>query len=552
MNNRKKILEEIIDQTTNTDSSFKIGFINGFAVLTVYPAMGKGKIVYPETVSARLKLLNVPSVSPELINTTVNQASGIPVKLIEWPDGNKYKQEYSITITDDNIKCYISISKPKFPDICYSSDEIIEILTGQRIKNLLYDNIYKIINNNIYDEKILVSSGIHPINGTTGDYKLLFNTIHGKPFKFDEYGRANLKELNFISNVKAGQVIAEIFLPIAGKDGFNIYGEVLKHSISDVKTFKIGKNIKQENNTIISLVDGNAYLRDNIIGVEPLIELNNIDYSTGNIDFDGSVVIKGTIADGFELKATGDIEVGSFLGRVKIIGNKNILIRSGINGNNDAYLEAGGDIYAKYIEQTKLVAKGSLFVEELILHSDIQVDNNLILKGKRAEIIGGNIIAGGNVWSKKIGSQNGVKTNISAGIKPEKINELVNIEVKLKEMNNNIIELNNKKNYLESHQTIEGYSEDEVKRAISKLNILIEQKKRSLDDLNAEFKLIKENMKPENCTVVCESSIFPGVVISFGKEELKITNVPVNKTVYKYSNGILKEYGFNYREPPKI
>ena len=53
----------------------------------------------------------------------------------------------------------------------------------------------------------------------------------------------------------------------------------------------------------------------------------NVDYDYGNIDFNGSVHITGSVLPGFTVKAKGDIVV-----------DKNV---------EDAYLEAGGDINVK-------------------------------------------------------------------------------------------------------------------------------------------------------------------------------------------------------------
>ena len=62
-----------------------------------------------------------------------------------------------------------------------------------------------------------------------------------------------------------------------------------------------------------------------------------------------------------------------------------------------------------------------MFLEESLMHSDVSVSKNILLKGKRAELIGGKTIAGGSIWCKKLGSVSGIKTDVTVGIDPKKI-----------------------------------------------------------------------------------------------------------------------------------
>ena len=82
------------------------------------------------------------------------------------------------------------------------------------------------------------------------------------------------------------------------------------------ENIKCGHNTKliENENKIVSLIDGNAFILGGYVHVEPLVTVNNVDYSTGNIHFDGSVLVKGTIADGFKVEATGTVEVFECVG----------------------------------------------------------------------------------------------------------------------------------------------------------------------------------------------------------------------------------------------
>ena len=54
--------------------------------------------------------------------------------------------------------------------------------------------------------------------------------------------------------------------------------------------------------------------------------------ASGNIQFDGSVVIQGDVAKGMSVKATGDIEVAGIVEMASLEAGGNITVKSGVIG----------------------------------------------------------------------------------------------------------------------------------------------------------------------------------------------------------------------------
>jgi uncharacterized protein (DUF342 family) len=79
--------------------------------------------------------------------------------------------------------------------------------------------------------------------------------------------------------------------------------------------------------TLYSLRNGAVNYRGDRINVSNYLEINqDIDFKTGNIDFDGYLTVKGSVEDGFSVLANKDIEILGVLG----IGSvKEILSRNG-------------------------------------------------------------------------------------------------------------------------------------------------------------------------------------------------------------------------------
>ena len=55
---------------------------------------------------------------------------------------------------------------------------------------------------------------------------------------------------------------------------------------------------------------GTLLTRQFTVSVQPVASIpGTVDYKTGNIDFQGNVVIGGSIASGFRVKASGDVAI---------------------------------------------------------------------------------------------------------------------------------------------------------------------------------------------------------------------------------------------------
>ena len=72
------------------------------------------------------------------------------------------------------------------------------------------------------------------------------------------------------------------------------------------------------------------------IAVYPISNIDSdIDYHTGNIDFNGDVVISGSVQPQFSVKATGTISIGGYVEPGEYISaGGDILVKRGVVGAN--------------------------------------------------------------------------------------------------------------------------------------------------------------------------------------------------------------------------
>ena len=107
----------------------------------------------------------------------------------------------------------------------------------------------------------------------------------------------------------------------------DIYDEVMEANYDDDPCYKIGNNLKVEADgiNIKSAIKGILVNNNNTISVSNVIEIEKVDLSTGNIEVDGSVIIKENVTPGFSIKTEGDIKVNGNIEDAKIncVGRNN-------------------------------------------------------------------------------------------------------------------------------------------------------------------------------------------------------------------------------------
>ena len=237
--------------------------------------------------------------------------------------------------------------------------------------------------------------------------------------KIDEFNRADYKDMGLFVLVKKGDLLAVRIPQTEGKPGKNIFGLDVPARTGRPIPMPQGKNTEVRNeNELYATIDGQIVDSTRKIDIDPHLDIrSSVGTGTGNIDFTGSVSIKGNVEAGFVVKATGDIEIGGMVNGAEVYG-RNVVIKGGINGQNRGIVKAVEDVQAQFAENANIEAGRDVSIIDAILHSNVRAGNRVYVEERRGIITGGSVAAGEEIRCKMAGNAAAVVTKLAVGVDP--------------------------------------------------------------------------------------------------------------------------------------
>lgn len=374
-----------------------------------------------------------------MVSKAVKRADGEWVKVADIEYNPAQDAQIEAELAEMEMKAYITLQRPGPNGADASASRIRSYLEMNHVvEGFIPEALQRLEDSPVYNEPVLVAEGLKAEHGE--DAKVVYSFEVDRKFKIREIegGRIDFKDLNTINNVVEGQVLAKLVPPKRGVSGITVTGKMLPAKDGKDRQMITGNNVRlsDDKKQVIAATNGQVIVVGDKISVEPIytVEGNVNLKSGGNIVFLGSVEVKGNVEDGYSIKAAGNIEVHGTIERCEIDSEGDIIVHNGITGKSGAHIKAGGNIWAKFIENTDIEAGGIVVVSEGIINSQIQCDHKIICRGKRASIVGGNIRASEEIDAKSLGSVAGVETILEVGFDPKLKTELDGLQNNLKNL----------------------------------------------------------------------------------------------------------------------
>lgn len=268
-----------------------------------------------------------------------------------------------------------------------------------------------------------IAKGSPPEPGSSGKLLLLVKPFTGKGEhggQNDAASRHNLNDLHLFDNIQKGNVVARIYPPKNGKNGRDVLGKEISAAAGQPIKVQIDKTLKIEATTeqgekfdkVVAEVDGLLIHKGSDLVISEVLEIrDDLDLKFGNIDFIGSVKIKGDVAPGLNIRAKKGIEIsGGVRGGIVESSGGDINLKGFLFCGEQGRVVGGRNVYLNVVQEARVEALGDVHLAKEAIESTLRAGASIL--GPKAQIVGGTSFAVCGVEARVVGSSSGTKTVI--------------------------------------------------------------------------------------------------------------------------------------------
>lgn len=454
----------------------------------------------------------------------------------------KLKEVAKIIINDDHMEARIYLSSS--PDS--SGFPCTDLFTIENIKELIAESgikagidkglVQAIVAERMYDRYVIFAKGNPAENGRDGYFTYHFKTeLDNKP-KLLPDGSVDYHNVEIYEQVTEGQEIATYTPSTVGHYGYDIFGKMLPTIPGkDMQPLKgSGFTLSEDQNHYYAECNGKVELnRDQLIVSNVLDIKGDVDLTTGDIEFNGDVIIHGSVLAGSIINVVGNLTILGNVESAHIIAGGDIQLKAGMQGGGKGIVECNGDVWGKFFEQTILKVKKDLHANSL-LNCNTLCEGDIYISGRHGIIVGGNTTCQGNIEATVIGNMAEVKTYVAAGVNNSSLEELNVLEDKIKEITASI---DKHSQIMDKLKAINNPTEQD------KYNTMVKQVETSMRELNMQLIALRAELDQKlflissysNSKIIVHKYMYPQVKILLNGLHYTCTDT--------YTNVIVKDAG---------
>ncbi len=448
-----------------------------------------------------------------------------------------------VHISADQLEAsiYFPLPAPSEERRVFTKQQLLNIL---RAEDVVYGIDMSIIeslaDHIIYDRELHVASGRAPEPGIQGYFEYKFDAEVDKSPTIREDGTADYRNIKLFEIVHVDDVIAIYHPAIQGNAGISVKNEVLEPvPVRDLPPIG-GRGFERSEDglTYTSTINGKIEMTGNRIIISPVFEITgSADLSTGNIIFNGDVVIGGGVCEGIIIKADGNVTIEGLVEHCEIYAGKDLVLKSGVKGGDMTVISAQGNITAEFLEYCTVKAGGDI-TADVLFKSNVECDGRIDLNGKKSAIIGGMVSAVQGIDVANVGNNFGTITHISVGVDSKRQKEMASLKNKIDAVSENIIKI---KQGLEDFDRLgeeRGVSYKDDPRRIQLLRVkirdesVVAQQKSELERLER----VAEGGKRASVRVF--DTVFAGVRVAIDDHATNVNDYQRHIEFFKTRNGI--------------
>lgn len=245
------------------------------------------------------------------------------------------------------------------------------------------------------DEPFAVARAKPPTPSEDGSVAYFFRTDYTNPGRVREDGSIDFRDRGEVPMVNEGDLLARKTPGKPGTPGIDVFGNEIPVPDPFDPSFGCGAGAVLDRDTleIRAKIYGQPHVDPmGTITVNPeFVVKGDVDFETGNISFDGNIVVRGCIRPGFSVKGI-NLTAEEIEGATIVLSGE-LNVSTGIINST---IKTVGNIHTKFIHNSKIFGFGDFTV-----HKEI-IDSAILLSGRCS-------VPGGHVIASKIAAKQGIE-----------------------------------------------------------------------------------------------------------------------------------------------
>jgi uncharacterized protein (DUF342 family) len=288
-------------------------------------------------------------------------------------------------------------------------------------------------------------------------------------------------------------------------------------------TIRLGARVRLAGDGVTVLADADGVVRfeDDKLWIEPVLHIpENVDFSTGHVEFDGDVLVGGNVMDLFKVSSTsGSVHVAGAIEAAEVIAAKDLVVRGGIAAKEKGACRAGADLSCKFASNASLTAGKDIHVE-------VEVNNSQVTAGGRIDsascsILSSRVSAVGGICCRSLGSPTGNKTFAEAGVDHEFLERLKPALAQIQSLRAKAAQLRQQAAPLVRNQkTLSAQQKEQVTELLFEADAVDGDAKQRMALLQAAMEAAR---KRSNAVIEITGLLHPGVAVRFPGVEATTT-----------------------------
>lgn len=400
---------------------------------------------------------------------------------------------FEVFVTADEMRADIVFHKPKEGVKAMSFSDVSRIIKEEGlVYGVREDVINKILILKLYERRVSFAFGQNPEEGQDGYFEYFFKREFDRKPAIMEDGNADYMHFETYARVKKEDVLVKYHPAVLGVKGSTVFGKELDVLPRiDLPPLK-GKGFRTlpDGETYIADINGKVELKDGELLVTKIHEVfGDVSSKSGNIDFDGDVIIHGKVRNGMMVEATGTVTVEDIVEAATIRAGCDVIMRAGAMGNGTGAIQAEGDVFGKFYEKMEVYSKQSIFCD-YAMNSNLYASKSVVLTGTKGSVIGGVTYGKESVECINLGNVNNVLTLVQCGVSKDTLFDYYEAKQAIPMVKATIDELERKR----KNQKGPDLTEEEYRSAQEKLSVFkekVESVEKELEQAKDSFVLVK-------------------------------------------------------------